>query len=164
VESLRMLARLGAWRARLLLENTAGERGDLGARLPELGELLDRAPGAVVGGVCLDSCHAFSAGYDFRTRAGMERFAEEIERTVGRERVRVLHLNDSRRGPGSGVDRHAHLGEGGIGEEGLRRFANGAAPPGRPVILETPQKDAEDDHRNLRIARELLSSGGVREG
>lgn len=157
VGALGMLSRLGKWRARILLENTAGERGDVTSTMEELGFMLSEANSELVDGICLDSCHAFAAGYDLRGRDGMGALMKAIEKNVGIDRVKVLHLNDSKRGPGSGVDRHEHIGEGEIGNKGLSLFLNHPSLRDRPVILETPKKTEEDDRRNLARARELAS-------
>lgn len=155
VGALGMLSRLGKWRARILLENTAGEKGDVTSSMEELGFMLSEADRELVDGICLDSCHAFAAGYDLRDREGMGALIMAIEKNMGIDRVKVLHLNDSKRGPGSGVDRHEHIGEGEIGNKGLSLFLNHPSLRDLPVILETPKKSEEDDRRNLARAREL---------
>lgn len=149
-DSVRMVLRAGRFRAGLLIENTAGAS-------PFSVEALARVvkeTGAA--GVCLDSCHAFAAGYDIGSPEGVEEMSRQIERHLGRGRVRLLHLNDSKGPLGGGRDRHEHLGAGKIGLGGLGEFLN--APPfrGVPVILETPRKDDSDDARNLAVARRLV--------
>lgn len=157
VGALDMLSRLGEWQARILLENTAGEKGDVTSSMEELGYVLGEADPGLVDGICLDSCHAFAAGYDLRKRSAMANLVKAIEKNMGIKRVKVLHLNDSKKGLGSGVDRHEHIGEGEIGTRGIRHFLNHPALRGLPVILETPKRSEEDDRRNLARARELAS-------
>jgi len=143
----------------LLLENTASEHGP-GGRADTLGALLlaieDAAPGAMLG-LTIDSCHAFAAGYDLRRADEVDRLVQEIETAAGTDRIRLLHVNDSRDEPGSKRDRHTHVGEGNIGDEGFRHFLNHPALSGLPLILETPWESVETDLRNLRRVRSLLN-------
>lgn len=144
---------------RVLLENTAGQGNLLGATPAELAELVARirdghgSRGVV--GVCLDSCHLYAAGFDIRHRYGevMERWDDELDL----EDVALWHLNDSRGGMGSGVDRHADIGAGGIGIDGFRTLLADPRWWNRPGLIETP-KDPDPltaDRRNLRTLREL---------
>lgn len=139
----------------LLLENTAGEQGDVGSRIEELDTILHRLNGQDKLGLCLDTCHLFAAGYDIREEAGVTALAKMIERNIGVERVRLVHLNDSKKGLGCRVDRHQHIGQGGIGLEGFRAWVNHPAFRQIPMILETPKDTPEADPRNLRIIRRL---------
>lgn len=132
-------------RARLLLENTASPLAGLLMILAEAAE--------AVSGVCLDSCHAFAAGYDVRTDEGMG----SLLAALAGHRIGLLHLNDSRGGLGSGLDRHEHIGKGRIGAMGLRRFAEHKALAEIPLILETPRKSEADDVENLGRVRKMLS-------
>jgi deoxyribonuclease-4 len=104
----------------LHLENTAGAGGTLGRSFEELAALLEAAGGGERLGVCLDSCHLLASGYDIRTAKGMDATLRECNRTLGRGRVRSLHLNDSQTPLGSNRDRHANVGAGELGERGLR--------------------------------------------
>jgi deoxyribonuclease-4 len=143
-------------RPAILLENVAGGGTLVGARPAELA-LIREAAGEVGPrlGVCLDTCHAFAAGYDVRGAAGWELLLREVEEAWGAGAVKVLHANDSAGGLGSHRDRHVHLGQGAIGEEGFRAMMGQPALRTLPVILETPQDDPEHDGRNLRILRRL---------
>ncbi|MBI4391554.1 MAG: deoxyribonuclease IV [candidate division NC10 bacterium] len=157
-------ARLPRARLRILLETTAGQGTVLGARFEVLAALLARvaAPGRL--GVCLDSCHVFAAGYDIRTPAGYRETLRVFDGTVGLDRLRAIHLNDSRGECGSRVDRHSHIGKGRIGREGFRHFVRDPRLRGIPMILETP-KDGDfvkADRRNLRLLRAL--AGASRRG
>lgn len=139
----------------LLLENTAGERGDLGADLDELAEILNRIGRTPRLGVCLDTCHAFAAGYDFRTPSGAEAFAAVLTRTIGAGRLKLLHVNDSKKGLNCRVDRHEHIGQGGIGADGFRALFAQPIVRGLPLILETPKDSPDADPRNLALVRRL---------
>jgi deoxyribonuclease-4 len=158
IGALRDVLGLSTWRTRLLLENTAGERGDISSRIVDLSEIIRQTESPHIGGVCIDTCHAFSAGYDIATQEGIGRLAAEIGDHLGPGSVKLVHLNDSKKGRGSKVDRHEHIGRGGIGMEGLRRFVNHPAFRDVPLILETPKKSKDDDRRNLAAARGLLQA------
>jgi deoxyribonuclease-4 len=161
-EALPRMARalrrvLKDWRfhCRLLLENTAGERGDMGNTGEQLGWILKEIGDPEPVGICLDTCHLFAAGYDIRTEDGVNLLAKEMDRTVGLDRVRLIHANDSKKDLNCRVDRHQHIGEGFIGLEGFRAFINHPAFRTLPFVLETPKKDKADDPRNLKTLRGL---------
>ena len=139
------------------LESTAGQGSTLGYKLEHLAEMIEKvkAPGRV--GVCLDTAHLFAAGYDFRGRkyAGFKR---ELEKTVGVERVKVWHLNDSKKPLGSRVDRHEHIGRGEIGVEGFRPIARDKAWENVPKILETPKGEDDAGRPWDAVNLELLKS------
>jgi deoxyribonuclease-4 len=123
----------------VLLENTAGAGSTVGASFGELGEVLSRLPGRSNLGVCLDSCHALAAGYDLRTRPAVDAVVTEFDREIGLDRLRMVHLNDSAAGLGSHIDRHEHLGRGGIGAAGLMSIINHPRLRRLPFLLETPK-------------------------
>ncbi|MCL4457021.1 MAG: deoxyribonuclease IV [Nitrospirae bacterium] len=156
IEALKRVARKKEWRSKLLLENTAGERGDISSHIKDIAEIIDKTGSPLIGGVVIDTCHAFAAGYDITSENGMEELADEIRRYLGIESVKLIHLNDSKKGHGSHVDRHEHIGEGCIGKRGLKKFINHPAFKTVPLILETPKKSEEDDPRNLKIVRGLF--------
>jgi deoxyribonuclease-4 len=156
ISALDEIAQMKKWEAGLLIENTAGERGDISSTIPEMSEILTSVRNSFVCGICLDTCHAFAAGYDIRTRMGMRRIADEIEKHIGFEKVRLIHLNDSKGANGSRVDRHEHIGFGQIGEKGLGRFINHQRLAHVPLILETPKKNESDDPVNLAKVRRML--------
>ncbi len=147
---------------RILLENTSGMGTAVGSRLEELAAILEAVPDLPLG-VCLDTAHLFEAGYDIRSEAGLEHTLQSIERTVGLERVFVVHANDSKTPLGSRVDRHQHIGRGRIGLAAFRRILNHPllAPngarglAGRAFILETPIDKPGDDRRNVRTLWKL---------
>ena len=157
IESVKQAAKnLPATSLRILLENTAGMGTALGARLEEIGEILNGLQSLQVG-ACLDTAHLFAAGYDIKSETGLASTLELIDRVIGLERVPVFHVNDSKIPLGGHVDRHEHIGKGKIGAEAFRRFLmhprlSAAAPeglPGRAFLAETPIDDPGDDRRNV---------------
>jgi deoxyribonuclease-4 len=154
-DALAAVLSSGRWSTQLLLEDTAGERGDVGARLEEIGMIIQGLPGGERMGVCLDTCHLFAAGYDIATPAGMENVADRVKETIGLDRVKVIHGNDSKKGLNCRVDRHQHIGLGGIGLEGFRAWLAHPAFRDVPMILETPKDTHEADPRNLELVRKL---------
>ena len=145
-----------AW---LLLENTAGQGSNLGWNMEQLGWLLERSGEGMQVGVCLDTCHAHAAGYDFSTADGFKAWEKEAKLKGVLKAVRALHLNDSKKGCGSRVDRHEHIGHGTIGLEGFRRVLHQKTLRKLPMYLETEKGTNEDeepwDAINLRVLREL---------
>jgi len=156
VAALNEVAQAGRWKAGLLIENTAGERGDISSRIPDLAEILHGVGGSLIAGICFDTCHAYSAGYDLKDKRGIRMIAAEIENSMRMESVRLIHLNDSKREKGSGVDRHEHIGLGKIGLDGLRQFITSSGFQEIPLVLETPKQQESDDARNLRAVRKML--------
>lgn len=139
----------------LLMETTAGQGSALNYRFEHLATLIESLQGHPRLGVCLDTCHLFAAGYDLRDRESYEATFSELERWVGLDRVKAIHANDSKKGLGSRVDRHAHIGEGEIGIEAFRLLVNDPRWIEVPILLETP--DAETMHKvNLECLKSLL--------
>ncbi len=155
----RALRRVGNSVA-LLMENTAGQGSEIGYRFEELGKIISHIAEKDRVGVCLDIAHAFEAGYDLSTAEGIERTLEAFERFIGLERLRVLHLNDSKTPLGSRRDRHWHIGEGQIGLEGFRYLVNHSKLQSLPGIMETPRKDTIEDLNNMNTIRTLVNSSG----
>ena len=147
----------------ILIETTAGQGTGLGSTFEELAYILGSSQYPQLLGACVDTCHVFSAGYELRTGAGYEATFAALDRTVGIERVRFLHLNDSKKELGSRVDRHEHIGHGLIGVEGFRNLLNDKRLSGVPMVIETPKSEnLEEDQRNLQALRSLISaSDGV---
>lgn len=144
-------------RTLFLLENQAGAGSEVGARLSQLAQVLKAVDLPTRTGICVDTCHAFAAGYDLRTKEGIEQLFTEVETTIGWSHLPLFHLNDALGGLGSHLDRHTHIGQGQIGEEGFRLLLNDPRLSGLTGILETPQKAAEDDLRNLAVVRHLAT-------
>ncbi|WP_278965524.1 deoxyribonuclease IV [Alistipes senegalensis] len=123
-----------------VIENTAGQGSNLGFRFEHLRYLIDRVEDKSRVGVCIDTCHAFAAGYDLRTAEACDATFAELERVVGFNYLKGMHLNDAMKILGSRVDRHMPLGEGMIGMECFRYIARDKRFDGIPLILETPDE------------------------
>lgn len=160
VQGLRAALRVDS-PVRLLLENSAGGGGSLGATLEELKEIIAGAGGDPRLGVCFDSCHGYAAGYDFTAPEKAAALARKIRETLGAQRLGLLHLNDSAGGLGEHLDRHQHVGEGKIGLAGFKPLLNHSFFRRVPMILETPRKTLEDDRRNLALVRALLGGNTI---
>jgi deoxyribonuclease-4 len=142
----------------VLLETTAGQGTSLGADFSELAAIIKGSAFAVRLGVCLDTCHVFAAGYELRTPAGYRQTMAEFERVIGLERLKMFHLNDSKKELGSRVDRHELLGQGQIGLAGFRLLINDPRFVDHPMILETPKsEDMHEDKESLQLLRSLLA-------
>ena len=137
----------------ILLENTAGQKNSVGSDFKQLGEIFKQLKPGKKFGVCLDTCHAFVAGYDLRTADKVKETFKEFDKHVGIENLKILHLNDARGELGCNLDRHYHLGLGGIGEEGITSVVKFANKKKIPIILETPIDDDRDDFENVKIAK-----------
>jgi deoxyribonuclease-4 len=134
-----------------LLELMAGQGSTLGSSFVELRRIVDQVDDKARLGVCLDTCHAFAAGYDLRTAPGYLAMLEELDRELGLAALKCWHFNDSKGGLGSRVDRHTHIGEGSIGLDGFAQIINDLHWAGVPMLLETPkEEDLQEDRRNLR--------------
>jgi deoxyribonuclease-4 len=142
---------------RILLENTAGQGTNLGFRFDHLQTIIDGSTYPDRFGVCLDTCHAVAAGYELRTPDGYAATFAEFHRLIGVERLACFHLNDSKKGLGSHVDRHEHIGQGELGLEPFRLLLNDPRFVTVPKIIETPKGEAEDmDAVNLALLRGLI--------
>jgi deoxyribonuclease-4 len=152
-----ILGRLEPNHCRLLLENTAGQGTVLGSTLEEIARMLEITSSAERLGACIDTCHAFAAGYPIHRRAGLADFLNHVDSTVGLERVGCVHLNDSRGSFGARRDRHSNIGKGEIGIETFRRIVGEQRLQTVPMILETPVgKDGNGHQRDLLLLRSLL--------
>ena len=121
-----------------VIENTAGQGTNLGWKFEHIRRIIDGVGDKSRVGVCIDTCHTLAAGYDLSTELGYESCMEEFDRIIGLGYLRAVHLNDSKKGAGSHVDRHETLGNGTLGEEFFRRFMHDPCFDGMPIILETP--------------------------
>jgi deoxyribonuclease IV len=142
-------------RFRILLENTAGQGDSIGYRFEHLRAIMDACPKLPLG-VCFDTAHAFTSGYDIREEDGLEATIESLHRTVGTKNVRAIHFNDSRAPYNSRVDRHWHIGEGHIGRDALCRLARHPKLRQAAFILETPYDDPRVDLKNLIMLRSFF--------
>ena len=150
----------------LLLEHTAGQGTMLGHRFEQLRTVIDRLDDRSRVGICLDTCHLVAAGYDIISDKGYAQVFEEFDAVLGLDRLKVFHLNDSKKPVGSRVDRHAHIGQGCIGTEPFRRLLRDGRFAALPMLLETPKAGGFKpsdvtadplDLENLRILRELVA-------
>lgn len=140
----------------ILLETTAGQGTSLGHTFEHLAAIIAGTAFPDRFAVCFDTCHAFAAGYDFTTGEGYRRVFAEFDRLVGLDRLRCFHLNDSRKGLNSRVDRHEHIGRGMMGLEPFRLLMNDGRFTTVPKILETPKGDDDEfDVMNLNTLRGL---------
>lgn len=143
------------FRTKVLLESSAGQGSSVCSSFSGLGTILRTVKEPERLGICIDTCHVFAAGYELRTKAGFEQTLEELDREVGTERVLCIHINDSKRELGSRVDRHAHIGEGHIGVEGLRRVLREKRLAHAPFIFELPPENGMTK-KNLAALRAML--------
>lgn len=164
-QGLRQAARgLKLGDLQLLLENTAGQGTSVGSKFEELRAIMDACSDLPIG-VCVDTAHLFAAGWDIRTEEGLDRTLMELDRTVGLERIPVVHCNDSKTPLGSRVDRHEHIGKGKIGLAAFERILNHPLLAGRAFIAETPIDKPGDDRRNVAalwkaLGVEIAATGG----
>ena len=138
----------------LLLENTAGTRNSMGSSFEDIAYIASRIENRGRVGVCFDTCHAFAAGYDLVSRGAVEHALRGFDETIGLEGLELVHLNDSKGGLGSRIDRHEHIGMGKIGETGFRNILKSRLGQ-LPLILETPIDERRSDIENLNKVREL---------
>lgn len=146
-------------RAQCLLENTAGQGSNLGWRFEHLAAILDAVQNPDLVGVCIDTCHTFAAGYPLAERKDYLATMRSLDKTVGVDKVRAFHLNDSKKGLGSRVDRHEHIGEGHLGLSPFRHLLNDRRFRRVPMYMETPKgqrKGVELDVINLATLRGLI--------
>ena len=122
-----------------VIENTAGQGSNLGFKFSQIARIISGINDKSRVGVCIDTCHTFAAGYDLSTEMGYNFTLDEFEQEIGFKYLRAVHLNDSKKGCGSHVDRHETLGNGCIGKEFFGRFMNDARFDDMPIILETPE-------------------------
>ena len=138
----------------ILLENSAGQKGNIGSKLGELGEILDKLSSKTYG-VCLDTCHAFASGYDLSTEETCKEFIGEFDKTVGLESLKFIHLNDSKHEVGSHLDRHELFGHGKIGAKGLSTIINDKKMGNVPMVMEPEKASIEEDAKNLALIRKF---------
>ncbi len=139
----------------VLLENTAGQKNSVGSDFEQLASIFFQLKPAKRFGICLDTCHAFAAGYDLREEKEVIKTLDKFDDAIGFEHLKILHLNDSKGDLGCNVDRHEHIGLGMIGEKGLSTVIKTMNKKKIPIVLETPIDDRRDDFDNLKKAKEL---------
>jgi len=143
----------------ILLENTAGQGTEIGFTFSQLRQMFSGVEDKGRIGICLDTAHAFAAGYDFSSQKGLDAALSEFDRLIGIQHLHLIHLNDAKAPLGSRADRHWHIGEGYIGLKGFRHIVNHPLLEHLPGIMETPRTDLKDDLRNMTVIRGLLKKG-----
>ena len=165
---LQLLRERRRGKTMVLLEQTAGQGTALGATFEQLASIIAKMNDHVRVGVCLDTCHLLAAGYDICSPEGYATTFKQFGRLVGFDRLKVFHMNDSKRPLGSRVDRHEHIGRGCLGLEPFRRILNDRRFRGLPMLLETPKTEGRSptqiqidplDKRNLDTLRALVRAG-----
>lgn len=150
-----IIQKTNAAKTGILLENTAGSGSWLGYKFSHQKKVIDGLKDKARVGLCLDTAHAYLAGYDIATAEGLEGMLQEMQKLVGLGLLKMIHLNDAKDKLGSLHDRHEHIGKGKIGMEGMRRIINHPELRDVPFILETPKKTEEEDAMNLNTVRSL---------
>jgi deoxyribonuclease-4 len=155
----RVHDRTEGYNVKILLETTAGQGTNLGYCFDHLAEIIERTESKNRLGVCFDTCHAFAAGYDFRNPTSYQELFRKFDDIIGLNRLMLFHLNDSKKGLGSRVDRHEHPGIGKIGLQAFSLLLNDDKFSHHPFLLETPKGKDENgvdlDIINLNLLREL---------
>lgn len=166
---LELLTARRRGRTMVLLEHTAGQGTALGATFEQLASIMGKMNDHRRVGVCLDTCHLLASGYDLCTPEGYAATFKQFGRLIGFERLKVFHMNDSKKPLGSRVDRHTHIGEGYLGLEAFRRIVNDPRFRRLPMLLETPKTETRAagviqvdplDKKNLDALRALIERGG----
>jgi len=140
---------------RILLENMAGQKNSIGSKFEEIRDLLGALKGKGSFGVCLDTCHAFVAGYNLRKEENVERMFDHFDSVVGLKELRAVHLNDSKTDLNSKTDRHEHIGLGKIGRAGFAAILKQKTLRGIPLIMETPIDNRRANSDNLKVVLQL---------
>ncbi len=141
----------------LLLENTAGTKNSMGGTFEDIEHIIEGIEQVDRIGICFDTCHAFVAGYELRTEKSLKATIQHFDAVIGLERLKLIHLNDSKGGLNSRLDRHEHIGLGYIGESGFRVILSEEHIRKLPMILETPVDARRGDIENIRVVRALCN-------
>lgn len=144
-----------ASRAMILLETMAGQGTAIGSRFEELAEIMKGVEKSHLLGVCLDTCHVFAAGYDIRGYQGYENVLKEFDAKVGKDKLKMLHVNDSKGDLGCRIDRHMAIGEGKLGLQVFHAIVRDKRFEDTPKVLELPTRDEEKIQQQLRLLRRL---------
>lgn len=142
----------------ILLENTSGSGNWLGSNFKEIGEIMEASGCKKRLGLCFDTCHAYAAGYDIACKEGFNKTLKEIDKFIGLEKLKVIHLNDAKGDLGSHLDRHEHITKGKIGKEGFKAILKNPKLRKLTFILETPKEDNKSDIMNLKVVRDIYGS------
>lgn len=159
VESINyLLDKTLIYKVKIVLETTSGQGTNLGYRFEQIAQIIDLTENKKRMGVCYDTCHTFTAGYDIRDKQSYDKTFKEFDEILGIDNLLVIHMNDSKRELGSKIDRHEHIGKGQIGLSGFKLLMNDKRWENIPKILETPKKDDKFklDKMNLETLRGLI--------
>jgi len=155
----KLFAALKGNHVRLLLECTAGQGSNLGYSFEQIAYMIDLVEDKEHIGVCMDTCHIFAAGYAITDPKDYKKTMKAFDDVIGLDKLKIIHMNDSKKEFGSKRDRHEHLGKGHIGLEAFRNFVNDKRLKNVPMILETPKEDdLTEDIENLKVLRSLVKS------
>jgi deoxyribonuclease-4 len=141
----------------ICLETMSGKGTEVGRSIGEIKSIMEKLNWHDKLGVCLDSCHLFAAGYDFRVKSEVNRLIHDLEKNIGLERVFITHLNDSKMPHDSNKDRHENIGEGELGVKGIANYINNSFIKKLPMLLETPVDDEKDYANDIERLRNLVS-------
>lgn len=154
-ESINIILKKIRPKCMILLENTAGQGSNLGYTFKHIKMIMSKIIDKNKIGVCLDTEHAYGAGYDVATKECLEKTLKEFDNLIGIDKIKAVHYNDSKAELGSRVDRHEHVGKGNIGKEGMKRIITHPKLRHLPFVMETPKKRPTDDAMNMKVARDL---------
>ena len=154
VDALNKVAEVDA-DVTILLENTAGQKNSVGSNFEQWSEIFSKCKQKNRFGVCFDTCHAFAAGYDLRTKKTVEKTLKNFDDAIGFEHLKILHLNDSKGMLNENRDRHEHIGLGQIGDEGMTEIVKIMNQKKIPMVLETPIDEKRDDFGNIEKVKSL---------
>ena len=157
-QSINILLKRGkGFKVTLLLETTAGQGTNLGYKFEHLAKIIKMVRQKKSIGVCVDTCHIFAAGYDITTKKGYKKTFETFNKLVGLDKLKVFHINDSKKELGSRVDRHEHIGKGFLGLKPFKFLVNDRRFANIPKILETPKgPDLKEDVKNFKVLKRLI--------
>jgi deoxyribonuclease-4 len=142
-------------KAEILIENSAGYKNSVGSNIDELSTIIEASSSSKLG-LCIDTAHAFAAGYDIATESGINSFVSELELKIGLEKIKLFHLNDSKYALGSGLDRHWHIGKGFIGIQGFLNFFSNKHLSKGTFIMETPVNNEGNEVENMNTALNII--------
>jgi len=157
IDALNIIFSKHTIKTTLLLETMAGQGSSLGSTFEQIAYIYKKSKVKKHLGVCIDTCHIFAAGYDFRTKDNYEKTWNEFDKVIGLNLLKVIHINDSKKDYASKVDRHANIGKGNIGLEGFRLLFNDKRFFAIPKILETPDGTLPEFAKDIATIKSLLS-------
>lgn len=140
----------------ILIELMAGQGNSIGSSFEELQSIIENVKNKDRIGVCFDTCHAWAAGYDFSDEKKYKKMWHDFDKIIGLEKLKVIHMNDSKKELGSNVDRHENIGKGKLGLEAFRLIMNDKHFDHIPKLLETPKTDLKEDQENMKILKSLI--------